>query len=179
MNDAKKVISGRAYFTLAVALFALLHISIELLSGGVRAHQPLMREDLPAISNWWGIVVLPSLGWILFAFMEKSASRGFAGLSRATLFRLGGGFLYGGMLAGSFELGIGEQTPLYLLLVLFLAGIAYPIYRGELVLGFIMGMTYTFGAVLPTIVASIVALFSFVLHNAARFLVKKLRTQTQ
>lgn len=174
-----KTKSGRAYFTLSVALFALLHISIEMLSGGVHAHHPLMREDLPAISNWWGIVALPSLGWILFGFMEKSTSRGLFGLSRETLLRLGGGFLYGGLLAGSFELGLGEQTPLYLLLILFLVGIAYPIYRGELILGFIMGMTYTFGAVLPTVVASVVALFSLLLHNAARFIVKIFRSQNE
>ncbi len=34
--------------------------------------------------------------------------------------------------------------PLYLLLGLLLGGIVYPIYRGELMLGLVMGMTYTF-----------------------------------
>ncbi len=176
MEPIKSPASNRILFTLSVAGFALLHIAIELLEGGVRVHYPLMREDLPAISNWWGLIVLPSLACLLYSFMQQGGQdSGPMGLSWVALYRLLAGFVYGGLLAGTFEFGLG-QTPLYLLMCLIVGGIAYPIYRAELVLGFIMGMTYTFGAVIPTAVASLVALSSLLLHSTARFAIGKLST---
>lgn len=156
------------YFTLSFALFALLHLSIEFFNGGVQVHYPLMRDDLPAISNWWGLMLLPLFAWFSYSHAQKGDThQALFGLSRAAFYRLGGAFLFGLMLAGSFELSLG-QTPLILLLCLFLAGAAFPIYRVEFALGFILGMTFTFGAVIPSVVAGIVALSSLFLHTIRR-----------
>lgn len=48
-----------------------------------------------------------------------------------------------------------------------------PVYRAEYVLGFALGLTYTFGPVLPLVIASGVALVSALVHLVARPLVGK------
>lgn len=167
--------SSRLKFTLAVTGFALAHLSIELLTGGVRVHYPLQQEDMPALSNWWGLVLLPALAWFSYTHMSKDSSTdGLLGLEKAVIFRLIGAFIYGAALGASFEFGLG-QTPLYLLFALLLGGVFYPLYRLEIVLGCVLGMTYTFGAVIPTVVLTLVALFSLITYNTVRFIVGKLR----
>ena len=52
-----------------------------------------------------------------------------------------------------------------------------PLYRAECVLGFILGMAFTFGAVLPTIIAAIIAaitaFFGFCVHPALAWIVTR------
>jgi hypothetical protein len=55
------------------------------------------------------------------------------------------------------------MVPGLLLLALFL-----PIYRAQYILGFILGMTYTFGAILPLAFAVVVGLVAFVIHAYIR-----------
>jgi hypothetical protein len=168
-------ITPRIYFTLAITAFAILHLSIEIFSGGVRVHYPLQREDMPALSNWWGLVLLPALAWLSHTFMDKDYSAaGVSGLSKVVVYRLAGAFMYGAVMGASFEFGLG-QTPLYLLFGLLLGGIFYPLYRFEIILGIVMGMTYTFGAIIPTVVMSMVALISLVSYNSVRFVISKLK----
>ncbi len=165
----------RLLFVLLIAAFAVLHLTLEMLTGGVRTHYPLMREDLPALSNWWGLLVLPLFGWIAHYFAEQENSGvGILGLRKVAFYRLVCGFAYGALIATGFELGLG-QMPLYLLLGLLLGGIVYPLYRGELMLGLVMGMTYTFGAIIPTVLIGLLAIVSLITHNTARFVVAKLR----
>lgn len=166
--------TARNYFILAVTGFAILHLSIEMLTGGVRVHYPLMREDMPALSNWWGLLLLPILAWVSYFFMEKDqTAAGVLGLNKVVLYRLLAGFLYGAAIGGSFLLGL-DQTPMNLLIGLLLGGIFYPLYRFEVMLGIIMGMTYTFGAIIPTVVVGLVALTSLISHNTVRFLFRKI-----
>ncbi len=42
-------------------------------NGGVPSHHLLHRADLPAISNWWGAAVLPTLTWLLLMRINKRA----------------------------------------------------------------------------------------------------------
>lgn len=171
--------SQRIRFTLAIILFACLHLTLEILNGGVNVHYPLMDEDMPAISNWWGLLVLPALAWVGYAFMPGAVSgTGLWGLQPLVFYRLGAAFLYGAALSAGFEFNLG-QTSLYLLLGLFMGGLFYPLYRLELILGLVMGMTYTFGAVIPFVVSSLVALSSLVLHNALSFALRKIKPQPE
>ncbi len=67
-----------------------------------------------------------------------------------------------------------KRAPGLLLLALFL-----PIYKSEYFLGFVLGMSYTFGALLPTGFSAIVALIAVVIYNYVRpipmYLVHKLK----
>lgn len=166
--------ASRKTFTLAVVGFALAHLSIELLTGGVRVHYPLQNDDLPALSNWWGLVLLPALAWFSYTHMDKDSSPdGVLGLEKSVIYRLLCAFIYGAAIGATFEFGLG-QTPLYLLLASLLGGFVYPLYRLEIILGGVLGMTYTFGAVIPTVVLSLVALSSLITYSTVCFVAKRL-----
>ena len=46
-----------------------------------------------------------------------------------------------------------------------LLALVFRVYRAECVLGFVLGMTFTFGAILPALVASVTAVISAVAHR--------------
>jgi len=170
----ENLLKPRLYFTLVVIAFVILHLSMEMISGGVQTHYPFQRADLPPLSNWWGLLILPAIAWFTYSFMEKDISdNGVLGLKKIVIYRLVCAFIFGATLSAAFELGLGEM-PLYLLLCAMFAGIFYPIYRFECILGFIMGMLVTFGPVIPTVAGSIVAIISFVSFNVVRLIMRRL-----
>lgn len=155
----------------ALAMSAVL--TWEHVHGGVESHHLLQRADLPAISNWWGGLLIPLLTWFLVGRIRKrvvqhqitateperypvSVLRGFAGA-----------LLYGTLLSVSFAMG-SSLIPSYLFMSLPAFALFFPIFRSEYVLGFVLSMTLTFGAVLPTLIASIVALVAAVLYHYVR-----------
>lgn len=167
-------------FAIAVA-----HLAFEHVTGGVRSHHLLNRPDLPAISNWLGLVTLPLLGIALGVRLRRhaSASRapaagssapGGTGVPYPMLAALVGAFLYGAALAAAFELGASSMTSA-MFLGLFVCALALPLYRVEYMLGFVVGMTFTFGGVLPVFVALVVATVSFVVRFSARAVTTALR----
>jgi hypothetical protein len=159
--------------SLGSLLFAALHLAVEHFDGGVRSHHVLNRADLPLISNWLGLAVLPVLGWLLGRRIRRLAPP--AGKrSPAAHIWLGlvGALLYGASLAAAFELEVSAATS-GLFFALFLLAALLPIYRVEYVLGFVLGMTFTFGAVLPTLIASVFATLSFVLRFLFRWVVSR------
>ncbi|MBZ9731730.1 hypothetical protein LB467_18785, partial [Salegentibacter sp. JZCK2] len=60
---------------------------------------------------------------------------------------------------------------IYLLLIL---SLLIPIYYSEFILGFILGMTYTFGAILPTVFILIFAAIGFIIYRFIRPVILKL-----
>jgi hypothetical protein len=57
---------------------------------------------------------------------------------------------------------------------IFLVALFLPIYRAESVLGFVLGMTFAFGSVLPILFGSIVALLSALLYQYVRPVIVRL-----
>ena len=55
-----------------------------------------------------------------------------------------------------------------MILGLFPLAMFFPIYRAECLLGFVIGMTFTFGGVLPTVFGSILVLVSVTLYKYVR-----------
>ena len=152
----------------ACALAAeVLHLGWEYTHGGVLAHHLLNRADMPAISNWWGLLVVPMLVWFLVgriqrrgATLVQAGSRErFRTLAQA---RFVGALLWGAALALAFALGHPAVT--FIFLGAFVAGLLFHVYRAEYVLGFALGLTFTFGAVLPVLIASVIAGCSFLMH---------------
>ena len=172
----------RLIFTGLVILAELLHLTWEATHGGVASHHLLNRADLPAISNWWGALLLPLLAWFLFGHVirrERLRSgvighgfgHGFA-LHKDVVVGFVGALLYGIALAVAFRQG-AETITTSLFLGMFVAALLLPVYRVEALLGFVLGMTFTFGAVLPLIVGTLVATLSAILHFLLRFLVRQ------
>lgn len=160
------------FLTLGALLFVIVHILSEHLGGGVESHHLLNRPDLPAISNWYGLLVLPTLAWILGVRLRANDSPSGRTMTTRTKNVVAGlliAALYGLVLAASFESG-REAVTSGLFLGLLALAVVFPIYRAECILGFVAGMTFTIGAVLPTIFAGVLALVSSLLHPLSRVL---------
>ena len=162
----------RLYFIGLVVLAEAIHISLEHFHGGVQSHHILHSADLPAFSNWWGLVLLPVLVWFLTCRTQRRiafialAGGGKEAVLKQTLKVVAGfavSMLFGILLSVSFIRGY-EDVASFLLLVMLLLAALLPVYRAECVMGFVLGMTFTFGAVLPIIVGSIIAAASATLH---------------
>jgi hypothetical protein len=165
MNE-QRFPNWRIYFTVGVMLAELAHITWEYFNGGVKSHHFLNLSDMPAISNWWGLLLLPSLTWFITGRIQKRM----AGKNTATAtfsVSIFAGFvsslLFGILLSISFVNNY-ETIAELLFLGMFLLAFLLPIYRAECVLGFVLGMTFTFGVVLPTAIGSVIAGISATVH---------------
>ncbi len=160
---------------LAAFAFAAAHVAFEYFNGGVKTHHFLARGDLPGFSNWLGLFVLPMLGVVL-AVRANAAQGGQATsiLPSALAAAMFGSLAYGAALAVSFHFGL-EHVSLVLFIGLFLLSIARPVYRAEYVFGFVVGMTVTFGSVIPLAFALFFATISFALRHTAVFVLSAMR----
>ncbi|MCA1246441.1 hypothetical protein [Massilia sp. MS-15] len=158
---------SRLILTVAALAAEICHLGWEYTHGGVPAHHLLNNPDLPAISNWWGLLVVPLLVWFMLGRVQRRA----AGLTqdgsrerfhRHVRLRFGAALLWGAALAFAFTLGHPAVTAIFF--GAFAAGLLVHAYRAEYVLGFALGMTFTFGAVLPMLIASVIAACSFAFH---------------
>jgi hypothetical protein len=150
----------------AVFLAEVAHLSFEHLHGGVIAHHILNRADLPAISNFWGLLWLPVLAWFVSGRVQKRAANLTTPFSKNVLLGFFLALAYGALLAGCFRLGYDDATG-YLFEGSFLLAVILPVYKAECLLGFVLGMTFVFGAILPTIIGSIFVAISAFLHLLA------------
>ncbi|MBK1877083.1 hypothetical protein [Pelagicoccus mobilis] len=164
----------QVWLSIVVATFVLGLLCWQHFTSGVPSHHLLHRSDLPAISNWWGALLLPGLTWFSSALVFKRESGRYPLAAQV-------GFLaalfYGIVLSIAFTNGLDQVAslmgPALLVIALFL-----PIYRPEYLLGFVLGMSYTFGAVLPTGFGLIVCVLAFLIYKLIRtipvLLVRKL-----
>lgn len=160
---------------LAALIFAVAHLVFEHFTGGIRSHHLLNRPDLPAISNGLGLITLPLLGFAAALRVQSHLyTDHWMGLLPAILRAFLGALLYGAVLALSFELGAHAVTSI-VFLGLFLCALLLPIYRAEYLLGFVLGMTVTFGAVLPLGVALVFAALSWVTRSTLAWVLGGLR----
>ena len=171
MNE-KPLRQWRVYLTVLVLLAELAHLAWEHFHGGVLSHNILNRRDLPAISNAWGALLLPALAWFSGGFIQKRiASKSAANeltpkLPTSVVIGFLGALLMGTLLAGSFAYDYANAT-LYLFQSLFVVALLFPVYRAECLLGFVLAMTLTFGAVLPMAIGSIFVALSAAAHLLA------------
>ena len=141
--------------------------------GGVPSHHILAREDLPEISNWWGGLLLPVLTWFLLYRVQRRLIRNKGGkpertqIPKAVIYGFAGALIFGILLSTFFTLGFSEP-PFYMLIGALLLALFFPIYRSECLLGFVIGMTFTFGAVLPTGIGSILSILGAVVFLLVR-----------
>jgi hypothetical protein len=163
----------RLYLTGLVLLAELAHLTWEHFNGGVVSHHILHRSELPAISNWCGVLLLPALTWFLTGRIQKRLALDSTGKGAATTLPVRvvigfvGSLLLGILLAVSFANHF-ESIASYLFQGTLLLAILLPVYRAEYLLGFVLGMAFTFGAVLPAIVGSVIGAVSAVMHLAIR-----------
>ncbi|MBN6152621.1 hypothetical protein JR065_20000 [Xanthomonas sp. AmX2] len=144
---------------------ATLHLGWEYTHGGVKSHHLLDRADLPAISNWWGLIVLPLLGGLAGRTIGHRARSSPSALPRA-LVAFVAALAAGVALSMAFVAG-NESAASALFLGILVSGLVIPAYRAEYGFGFVLGMTFVFGSVLPGIIALVVAGISAAAHRLA------------
>lgn len=148
------------------ALFAIAMLAWEYTHGGVASHHFLDRRDMPTVSNWWSLAVLPLLGWLAGWSARHRTSVDARALPKAFAGALGA-LLVGAAIAVTFVAGHQRVTS-GLFFAAMVAGIAWPTYRAEYVFGFVLGMAFAFGAVLPTVFALIGVAISAIFHLLIR-----------
>jgi hypothetical protein len=180
--EQQKLTKIKIIITSIVTIVIFAFLFKEHLNGGVISHHILGKRDLPSISNWWGGLLMPILTWFLLGRIEKRLEKqSLQGqLTEHFIRKVFGlfltGLIFGILLSTSFV----NQYKLFLdnvLYILILLSFLIPIYYSEFILGFILGMAFTFGAIIPTVFISVMALIGMVIYKFIRLLMLKIITK--
>ncbi|NAY92178.1 hypothetical protein GTQ34_09625 [Muricauda sp. JGD-17] len=136
--------------TATATLFMLGMLLLEHSKGGVNSYHPLGNKDLPKISNWLSLLMIPVFSWLTLSSLQKrnrSENNKQKPISKSQFYSFMGAVLFGILTTIAFygQLGINS----YLLVLTFVLALFIPIYRAEYYLGYVLGMIYGFGGVLP------------------------------
>lgn len=156
----------RTKATVAIAVVMALLLGWQHLNGGVPSHHLLADASLPTLSNWWGLLTLPVLAWFLLGRIERRR-RADPAAPHGDSAAFAGALVFGAVLSLLFTAGRHDATD-YMALSVFVLALFYPVHRAACVLGFVIGMTWTFGAVLPTIAACIFAAAGAAIYHGVR-----------
>jgi len=133
------------------------------LHDGVPSHHLLADPTLPEVSNWHGAVLLPVLTWGLLSLTRRRLVATGTGLGSVVI-ALIAGIAYGAAMTITYFGGQDSVTG-YLFFGLVPLALVLPVYRPECLLGFILGMSIGFGAVLPTLFGTVMAVATFAIHR--------------
>jgi hypothetical protein len=165
----KQFFKLRLYFTAIVALYIGALLLWDYFHGGIPSHYLLQRKDLPEFSNAWGGLFIPLLTWFLLYRIQKRipSDSGIFKFPTTILYAFIGALCFGIVLSVFFTLEYIE-LPFYMIVALFVFAFFFPIYRAECFLGFVLGMIYTFGGVLPIIIITVFSLIGAILYLLVR-----------
>lgn len=145
MNNLLKI---RICITIIVSMVIWGLLAWEYKHGGFQSHYILRRKDMPELQNWWGGILLPVLTWFLLYRIEKRPE---SLLSKRVVYGFLTAFVIAAIIITLVHFDI-HGIPRYLLISILIIAFFYPVYKAECLLGFILGMTFSFGAVLPTFI---------------------------
>ncbi|KGJ89704.1 hypothetical protein [Colwellia psychrerythraea] len=172
MNEKQLTLISK-YFVGFVTLIIWSLLIWQYLNEGVPSHYLLQNPEFPELSNWWGALLLPVLSWALLGLIKKriinspEASRPL--LIKQVVISLVISLIYGVILSLTFLYGYAEVSSVLFPGILFFA-LFFRVYRAEFLLGFILSMSFVFGAVLPTIFAALIGLASAIVYFVVHFI---------
>jgi hypothetical protein len=159
------------YFTTVITLTILALLFWDYFHDGVPGHNLLKRKDLPKISNWWGAISLPLATYISLKRIEKriNFNADFSNQSfiKQHLLPFLIALLYGIFIVIFSSTG-NSQISYSMFLILFAVALFIPIYKSEYFLGFILGLSYTFGGALPVIIGLVLITVFYLLFKFIR-----------
>lgn len=174
----QKILSKKLPFIILVTVLAGIHILWEHYNGGVVTHHILASDDMPGISNWWELISIPLVTFILLTLIHKEYQKN---PSKQKLLSITKGFIaglcFGALISILWEFRF-EHILQYLILFPVAVSLIKPVYLPQYVLGFILSMTFTFGGILPIGFAVILSAMSFIVwmifSKAIPFLYQKI-----
>lgn len=159
----QKILNNKFVFLIVIIALVGLHLTWEHFNGGIITHHLLAKDDMPGISNWWGLVTIPILTLItIFLVQNKYKNKDDkSGLSTVTIgFLRGLGF--GVLIAVLWELKL-ENVLQYVILLPIVIAFFTPVHYIQNLLGFVLGMTFTFGGILPIGIGLFLVIASFLI----------------
>lgn len=156
---------NKFWVIIGVLLFTSVCILWEYSNGGVITHHLLAREDLPGISNWWGLLTVPILTWICLSITSKRLEKS-KETQKSILNRFLAALIFGTIASLLWELDFDEILRFYILLPFFIA-LFKPLYLPEYLLGFVIGMVFTFGGILPILVGTVILIGCYLVYKTA------------
>lgn len=180
---SKSIVSRKVLIIVGSLILTALFILREYFDGGVITHHLLADPEMPGASNWWGLLTVPLLAWIVLWFIglrinknggsETDTTNENAVIIKRFLTALG----FGGLISVLWILDQEAILP-YLILLPVAVSLFIRVYWPECLLGFVIGMMYGFGGILPILVGLVLMLLSFLVFQLIRggvlFLIKKL-----
>lgn len=168
----KSVLDNKLLIITGAFIITFICVLFEYFNDGVITHHLLAREDLPGISNWWGLLTIPLLSWISITFINKRRHKKIAeeahkdndvkivkGFTAALLFGITVSLLW--------EFNLESILPYYILLPILIAFFK-PVHFPEYLLGFVIGMLLTFGGILPILIGTVLLIICFLIHTIIR-----------
>ncbi len=169
----------RIVITAFITLLVWGHITWDFFHGGIPTHYLLHDDNLPGIPNWLGGLALPFFTWFLLYRIHKRIDKPEMPVTSERLrsvisrFLLAMGISIAISIFFTFEIDVID----YIMLTIFVLAFIFPLYKSEYLLGWVIGSTFTFGAIIPIGFGSIFALIFFILYKSPRmikgFLTKK------
>jgi hypothetical protein len=159
----------RIGFTLIVTIALGSILLFQYLNNGIPSHHFLARNDLPLVSNAWGILTVPVFTWFLLWRISKR----FLNAVNTSEFIKNTTIAFVASLVFGVALGLGvlyrvNEFTSNVPLILFALALFFPTYRAEYFLGFVLGLTYFIGGVLPIVAGAVFLLFSAIVHLYVR-----------
>ena len=143
----------------------------EYYNGGVSGHHFLKRKDMPFISNWWGLILLPLVTFLSLRrigkrinFNEEMNNQLFIKNHLLPFFIA----LLFAILIVVFSSTGNSEISYFMFLALFVVALFIPIFKAEYFLGFILGLSYSFGGALPVVIAIVLATIFYIIFNYIR-----------
>ncbi|MBQ4822419.1 hypothetical protein [Aquimarina sp. MMG016] len=164
----QKVLNNKIPFIIVVTSLVTFHVLWEYFSGGVTTHHLLAREDLPGISNWWGLLTIPLLSWILLSLgkWQHYKNKQIYSLSKITTGFISS-LIFGILMSLLWEFRL-ENILQYAIWLPLIIALFIPIHLAGNLLGFILGLTYTFGGILPIGIGCVLTILSFIIWTIFR-----------
>lgn len=171
----RSIINNKTQASIGVLIITLLFILWEYFNGGVISHNLLARKDMPAFSNWWGLLTVPLLFWISISLINRRGknqphSKSKSGeFENTVLKRFLAALGFGLLMSILWEFNY-ESILQYLILFPVLLAFFKPVHLPEFLMGFVLGMLFTFGGVLPILFGLILLVLCFLVHSVVRLL---------
>ena len=179
----KSLIQNKTQASISVFLITLVFLLWEYFNGGVVSHNLLAREDLPAFSNWWGLLTVPLLFWISISLINRRRRNLVHVESKSEIFentvlkRFLAALGFGLLMSLLWEFNY-QSILQYLILFPVLLSFFKPVHLPEYFMGFALGMLFTFGGVLPILFGMVLLILCFLVNSITKLIVKLVSSKT-